>query len=49
MATIYDGVFRTILNDCRKGVGDMMSGALIETSARKLINEAENDAKKDSA
>lgn len=27
----------------QKGVGDMMSGALIETNARRLKNEAENE------
>ena len=30
----------------QKGVGDMMRGALIETSARKLKNEAENETKR---
>ena len=106
MANIYDGAFRTILNDCRKliipiineifwkhtqgkkkfgfypmnifqtsrtrqitielsgdvikeiaqkyenvqkGVGDMMSGALIETNARRLKSEAENETKKETA
>lgn len=29
--------------------GDMMSGALIETSARKLKNEAENETKRNTA
>ena len=33
----------------QKGVGDMMSGALIETSARKLKNEAENETKRNTA
>ena len=33
----------------QKGVGDMMSGALIETSARRLKNEAENETKKRTA
>ena len=33
----------------QKGVGDMMSGALIETSARRLKNEAENETKKETA
>ncbi len=33
----------------QKGVGDMMSGALIETSARRLKNEAENETKKKTA
>ncbi len=33
----------------QKGVGDMMSGALIETSARRLKNEAENETKKQTA
>ncbi len=67
MANIYDGAFRTILNDCRKlvipvineiaqkyknvqeGVGDMMSGELLETSARKIKNETENETKKKTA
>ena len=85
MANIYDGAFRTILNDCRKliipiineifwkhtqgkkkfgfypmnifqtsrtrqiSVGDMMSGALIETNARRLKSEAENETKKETA
>ncbi len=30
----------------QKGVGDMMSGALIETNARRLKSEAENETKK---
>ena len=33
----------------QKGVGDIMSGALIETSARRLKNEAENETKKRTA
>ena len=33
----------------QKGVGDIMSGALIETSARRLKNEAENETKKQTA
>ncbi len=33
----------------QKSVGDMMSGALIETSARRLKNEAENETKKETA
>ncbi len=33
----------------QKGVGDMMGGALIETSARRLKNEAENEIKKKTA
>lgn len=33
----------------QKGVGDIMSGALIETSARRLKNEAENETKKKTA
>ena len=33
----------------QKGIGDMMSGALIETSARKLKNEAENETKRNTA
>ncbi len=33
----------------QKGVGDMMSGALIETSARRLKNEAENETRKETA
>ncbi|MBD5496021.1 MAG: hypothetical protein HDR12_17055 [Lachnospiraceae bacterium] len=33
----------------QKGVGDMMSGALIETNARRLKNEAENETKKKTA
>lgn len=33
----------------QKGVGGMMSGALIETSARRLKNEAENETKKKTA
>ncbi len=33
----------------QKGVGDIMGGALIETSARKLKNEAENETKKNTA
>jgi len=33
----------------QKGVGDMMRGALIETSARRLKNEAENETKKKTA
>ena len=33
----------------QKGVGDMMSGALIETNARRLKNEAENETKKETA
>nr|WP_289765726.1 hypothetical protein [uncultured Acetatifactor sp.] len=33
----------------QKGVGDMMRGALIETSARRLKNEAENEAKRNIA
>ena len=33
----------------QKGVGDMMGGALIETSARRLKNEAENETKKKTA
>ncbi len=33
----------------QEGVGDMMSGALIETSARRLKNEAENETKKKTA
>ena len=33
----------------QKGVGDMMSGALIETSARRLKNEAENETKRNTA
>ena len=31
------------------GVGDIMGGALIETSARRLKNEAENETKKQTA
>lgn len=33
----------------QNGVGDMMSGALIETSARRLKNEAENETKRNTA
>ena len=33
----------------QKGVGDIMGGALIETSARRLKNEAENETKKQTA
>ena len=33
----------------QKGVGDIMGGALIETSARRLKNEAENETKKETA
>ena len=33
----------------QKGVGDMMRGALIETSARRLKNEAESEAKRETA
>ncbi len=33
----------------RFGGGDIMSGALIETSARRLKNEAENETKKRTA
>lgn len=33
----------------QKGVGDIMSGALIETNARRLKNEAENETKKRTA
>lgn len=68
MATIYDGVFRTILNDCRKliipvineifgetytGEGDMMRGAMIETSAKRILNQGKsqgiNETKKKTA
>lgn len=31
-----------------KGVGDMMRGPLIETTARRLKNEAEKEAKRES-
>ena len=30
----------------QKGVGDMMRGPLIDTTARRLKNEAENEAKR---
>ena len=33
----------------QKGVGDMMRGALIETTSRKLKNEAENETKRKTA
>ena len=33
----------------QKGVGGMMRGALIETSARRLKNEAENETKMNTA
>lgn len=33
----------------QKGVGDMMRGALIETSARRLKNEAEKETKRNTA
>ena len=33
----------------QKGVGDIMGGVLIETSARRLKNEAENETKKETA
>lgn len=33
----------------QKGVGDMMRGALIETGARRLKNEAENETKRNTA
>lgn len=33
----------------QKGVGDMMRGVLIETSARRLKNEAENETKRNTA
>ena len=33
----------------QRGVGDMMSGALIETSARRLKSEAENETKRKTA
>lgn len=33
----------------QKGVGDIMGGALLETSARRLKNEAENETKKETA
>ena len=33
----------------QRGVGDIMSGALIETSARRLKNEAENETKRKTA
>lgn len=33
----------------QEGVGDMMSGALIETSARRIKNETENETKKKTA
>ncbi|MBD5485964.1 MAG: hypothetical protein HDR18_10710 [Lachnospiraceae bacterium] len=33
----------------QKGVGDIMGGALIETSARRLKNEAENETKRQTA
>ena len=33
----------------QKGVGDIMGGALLETSARRLKNEAENETKKKTA
>ena len=33
----------------QKGVGDIMGGALIETNARRLKNEAENETKRNTA
>ena len=33
----------------QRGMGDMMSGALIETSARRLKSEAENETKRKTA
>ena len=33
----------------QKGVGDMMRGELIETTSRKLKNEAENETKRKTA
>ena len=33
----------------QKGVGDIMGGALIETSARRLKHEAENETKRNTA
>ena len=33
----------------QKGVGEIMGGALIETSARKLKNETKNETKKETA
>ncbi|MCM1127806.1 MAG: hypothetical protein NC429_15205 [Lachnospiraceae bacterium] len=33
----------------QEGVGDMMSGALIETSARRIKNETENETKRNTA
>ena len=33
----------------QKGVGDMMRGALIETEARKILNQGKNEAKKEVA
>lgn len=68
MGTIYDGAFRTVLNDCRKliipvineifgetytGEGDMMRGAMIETSAKRILNQGKsqgiNETKKKTA
>ena len=64
MGTIYDGAFRTVLNDCRKliipvineifgetytGEGDMMRGAMIETSAKRILNQGLNETKKKTA
>ena len=58
MGTIYDGAFRTVLNDCRKliipvineifgetytGEGDMMRGAMIETSAKRILNQGKSE------
>ena len=36
-------------DNIQKGVGDIMGGALLETSARRLKNEAENETKKKTA
>ena len=33
----------------RKGVGDLMSGALIETEARRILNKGMNEANKETA
>ena len=58
VANIYDGAFLSsnVINEIsqkyenvQKGVGDIMGGALIETSARRLKNEAENETKKNTA
>ena len=47
--SLKNGEIAQKYENMQKGIGDIMGGALLETSARRLKNEAENEAKREAA